>query len=306
MPLQRVAAILNPHAHRGRMAQLAETLRQAVRGSIELDLLQTSRQGDAVGLARDAAEDGVEAVIAIGGDGTVHEVVNGLMAVSTQQRPAMGIIPAGSGNDFAYAAGLPRDMHRSIDLIHRGNTRAVDIGKVRDATGRSCFWINNIGTLLAGQINLASHRLTWPQGSGLYLRATLQTLIRKPPTAQLELCLDETTRAREAIMLSIGNAARSGGKFLLTPEATIDDGRFDYVLAKPMNRLRLLRLLSKSIRGEHLDHPCIEHGQFSTMTIRSNIPIAAHVDGEPWAKPEEGILEMSIEMHASALRMLCD
>ena len=272
---------------------------------MELTFLRSSRRGEAVDLARDAARGGVEAVIVIGGDGTVNEVVNGLVTASTRRPPALGVIPAGTGNDFAFAAGLTRDVQRAIAIIQQGNTRPVDVGEIRDGAGRSRFWINNVGTLLDGRINLASHRLTWPKGPGRYVRASLQTLMRKPATAHLELCLDEKTHVRDAIMLSIGNGPRSGGKFLLTPDAIIDDGRFDYVLARPMNRLRLLALMPKAMRGTHLQHPCIEHGRFSTLALRSSAPIAVHLDGEPWSKPEDGICEITIKVLPNALRVLC-
>ena len=106
-------------------------------------------------------------------------------------------------------------------------------------------------------------------------------------------------------MLSIGNGLRSGGKFLLTPEAIIDDRQFDYILARPMNRLRLLALIPKAMRGGHLPHPCIEHGRFSTLVLHSSMPMAVHVDGEPWARPDEGIREITIKVLPGALRVLC-
>ena len=181
--MRRIVAILNPQADRGRTAQLAASLRDALSGLLDVSLRQTSRRGEAVELALEAAREGCEAVIAVGGDGTVHETVNGLMAAPPEARPALGIIPAGSGNDVAYALGIDKDLPRNLAMIEGGATQAVDVGEVRADDGRTCISINNVGLLLEGQINLLSHQLTWPRGSGLYLRAMLQTLLRRPPAA---------------------------------------------------------------------------------------------------------------------------
>lgn len=304
--MRRVAAILNPRADRGRTAQLAESLRRAVVGRLDVTLLETTCRGHALELARDAVAAGNEAVIAIGGDGTVHEVANGLLSAPPNARPALGIIPAGSGNDVAFALDVTADLPRAIETIERGDTRSVDVGRIEAVDGRSSYFLNNVGALLEGQINLASHKFTWPRGPGLYLRALAATLMRRPPVAHLELVVDDLPLMCKAILLSIANGPRSGGKFQLTPTARIDDGRFDYLLAGPMHRLRLLLEVSKALRGRRAESPWIERGQFSTMTVRSNIPLPVHVDGEPWLTPEEHIRELTITMQPHALRVLCN
>jgi YegS/Rv2252/BmrU family lipid kinase len=303
--MRRVAAILNPRADRGRTAQFAESLRRAVASRLEVTLLETTCRGHAIELARDAVAAGNEAVIAIGGDGTVHEIANGLMATPPGERPALGILPAGSGNDVAFALGITADLPRTIEAIERGATRPVDVGRIETDAGRASYFLNNVGALLEGQINLASHKFTWPRGPGLYLRALAVTLMHRPPVAQLELDVDGVSQVRKAILLSIANGPRSGGKFQLTPTARIDDGRFDYLVAGPMHRLRLLLEVSKTLRGQRADSPWIERGQFSTMTIRANIPLPVHVDGEPWLTPDENVCQLTITMQPHALRVIC-
>jgi len=303
--VRRLVAILNPQADRGRTAQLAESLQQAVRGRLDLSLRLTSMRGEAVDLARDAARH-CDAVIAIGGDGTVHEVANGLMAVPTAQRPALGIIPAGSGNDFASAVGVTTDFDRCLEVIQAGASRAVDVGKVKSSTGLERYFVNNVGTLLDGKVNLASHQLHWPRGSGLYMRAVLQTLVRRPAVARLELDVDGMPIVREATVLSIGNGSRSGGKFFLTPEAEIDDGQLNYMLAGAMTRPRLMWRLMQSVHCERPADPLIEHGRFAHMTMRSSIPLAVHVDGEPWLRPAEAVHELAINVLPRELNVLCD
>lgn len=271
---------------------------------LDLRIVASTRRGEAVELARDAGRDGCEAVIAIGGDGTVHEVANGLMALPGDRRPAMAILPAGSGNDFAFALGITKDAPTLVAALRSGATRAVDVGAVRSADGRSRYFVNNVGLLLEGLVNLASHELTWPRGSGLYLRAFIQTLLQRPPTAQLKWRLDGIESARGAANLSIGNGPRTGGRFLLFPDASIDDGRLDYVLARPMNRARLAWEVLQSMRGKRRESDAIVRGQFATTSLQSDAPLAAHVDGEPWLRPDEGVFAVKIEVHPGALRVI--
>ena len=298
-----LTAILNPNADRGRTAKLAEAFQRASVGRFELKLLKTTRRGEAVELAEQAAADSA-AVIVIGGDGTVHEVANGLMRVPADRRPQLGVIPAGSGNDFAHALSIPKDLQRNIEIIARGGTCAVDVGDVRTGSGLQRYCINNLGTLLEGQINRASHEYTWPRGAGLYLRAVLQTLLRPAQVAHLTLVRDGQPLQRDAVLLSLGNGPRSGGQFVMVPGACADDGRFNYILARPMNRLKLLWRARHALRGERIPDPRFEYGEFSTLTIRSDIPLIAHIDGEPWLALEDAVRELEVNVLPSALNVL--
>ncbi|WP_428305755.1 diacylglycerol/lipid kinase family protein [Lacipirellula sp.] len=292
--MRRLTAILNPQSDRGRTALLAEQMQQALAGRVELQLLKTTCRGEAIELAQQAAAAGCDGVVAIGGDGTVHEVANGLLAIDAATRPPLGVIPAGSGNDFAFALGIEKNLSRNVELLAGGLTRAVDAALVETATGRRRYSINNLGALLEGEINLASHRLTWPRGSGLYLRAALQTLVRRPPIARLQLTVDGQRHTRESAILSISNGCRSGGKFYLMPDAKIDDGRFDYLVARPATRLRMLWEIYRSLGRERAASAWAEQGEFASMTVESDLPLAAHVDGEPWLRPEEGERELTL------------
>ena len=304
--MRRLTAILNPQADRGRTAQLADALQQTLAGRVELQLLKTTRRGEAVELAQQAGAAGCDGVVAIGGDGTVHEVANGLIALPASERPSLGIIPAGSGNDFAFALGIDKNQERNAELLARGATRAVDAALVETGSGRRRYSINNLGALLEGQINLASHELHWPRGSGLYLRAALLTLIRRPPLAKLQLTVDGVELTRQSAILSISNGCRSGGRFYLTPCARVDDGRFDYLLAPPASRLRLVWEIYKSLRRDRPLDSWIEQGEFSTMTVRSDLALAAHVDGEPWLRPEEGERDLKIDVLPGVLQVFAE
>jgi YegS/Rv2252/BmrU family lipid kinase len=296
---------LNPQADRGRTAKLADALREALGSRFALQLLETTERREATRLAHDAALAGCDAVIAIGGDGTVHEVVNGLMPIADDARPALGILPAGSGNDVAFALRITKSLQQAAETLERGQTRAVDIGHVRTAGGPECYCINNVGLLLEGQINRASHLLTWPRGAGLYIRALLQTMLRPLPKARLRLAIDGRELEREATILSVANGPRSGGKFQLMPDAALDDGTFDYLLAPPVPRLKLLWNVRHALAGRRLEGDWIERGRFQELAIHSDVALTAHVDGEPWLGPVDGVRVLSISVAARALRVLC-
>jgi diacylglycerol kinase family enzyme len=114
------------------------------------------------------------------------------------------------------------------------------------------------------------------------------------------------TQAREAILLSIGDGPRSGGKFFLHSDARLDDGRFDYLVAPPISRARLLWRLVQSTRRSRLRDPQLERGQFSTLKIHSDIPLPAHIDGEPWLRPKDDVHDLTVDVLPGALRMLAD
>jgi YegS/Rv2252/BmrU family lipid kinase len=302
--VRQVVAILNPRSDRGRTAQLAERLLAATRGKLDMQLLHTTDRGDAVRRAREAAAAGAETVVAVGGDGTVHEVANGLMAIELSARPRLGIVPAGSGNDVAYALGISKNLDENIATISGANCAALDVALVTASSGRSCYATNNVGTLLEGLVNLRSHELNWPRGSGLYVRAFLETMLSRLPVSRLQLDVDGRTMSRTACALSMGNGPRSGGKFLLYPDASNGDGEFDFLLAPPLGRRKLLWELYQSTRGANASGP-IERGRFRRLTMQSDVPLAVHVDGEPWLRPDEGAKELKVEVVPSALRVLC-
>jgi len=302
--VHRLIAILNPRANRGRTAQLAASFQEQLRGRFDLTLLETQARGEAVNLARQSTLDRCDAVLAIGGDGTVHEVANGLLAIDPDQRPTLGIIPAGSGNDVAFALGIGKRLDQTIACLETESTRRIDVGFVRTSAGRTCYLLNNMGLLLEGEINLASHRYHWPRGSGLYVRATLAAMMRRLPAARLKLTVDGTTIEQTAMILSIANGPRSGGKFFLARDAAIDDGRMNYVLAKPASRLQILLMALAALRGTPPQAEWIERGEFRNLKVESNQPLAAHVDGEPWLRPDENVRQLSIELIPKTLTVL--
>ena len=186
---RKVKLILNPMADMGRAWKTANDLRpiaQEFKG--ELSWSGTVYPTHAIELAKQAAEEGCDMVIAMGGDGTVHEVVNGLMQVPEEKRPVMGIVPIGSGNDFAYSIGLTqRPAHALAHALHGGNIQPVDIGLMTDEHGRREYFDNTLGIGFDAVVTIRSHRLPIVKGFLMYLTAVIQTIILNHNPARMRI-----------------------------------------------------------------------------------------------------------------------
>ena len=212
-------------------------------------------RGHAIELAHRAALAGRELMVDAGGDGTINEVVNGLMeAVATGTAMArLEIMPIGSGNDFAGSLGIPLDIVRRPERYKRGELRAVDIGLVN---GR--YFDNNVGVGFEAMINIEAHKMTWLRGQLLYLTTTFRALVSFPfPTVSIELD-DRQIKDKSILMISVGNNPRIGGGFPITPDAVPDDGEMDICIVNAIPHAKILQLLPKAMKGTHRNEPEIE------------------------------------------------
>jgi diacylglycerol kinase family enzyme len=281
--------ILNPAAARGRAR---ERLRSIAPG--EADIATSERPGHAADLAERAGLDGRERVIACGGDGTVHEVVNGLMRLPAEQRPALSVIATGGGNDFAYAvARLPPAAERRIDVAH-----------VADDRGRSAYFANSAGLLFDAAVNARSHRLRLP-GFSRYFVATVQSFLCDYRPVDCRLTIDGVTREEALLMLTLGNGPREGGGFYCTPDARLDDGQLDYLAVGAISRARMLALLPRVMRGTHARAGGVHLrlGRFRQLQLEAPVPVPIHLDGELWATRDTGAKNLNVVIVPDALRL---
>jgi diacylglycerol kinase family enzyme len=176
--MKRVKLIFNPHADRGRAWDIASSLQAIIAGRDEFDWASTEFPGHATTLARQAAQDGFQIVAALGGDGTVHEVVNGLMSVPAEARPTLAAVPIGSGNDFCHNVGVPAGHEQAMQRILHGEARPIDVGRVTDGSGRTEYWDNTLGIGFDATVTIYSYQITRLQGFAMYLSAVIQTILR--------------------------------------------------------------------------------------------------------------------------------
>ncbi|MGQ0602900.1 MAG: diacylglycerol/lipid kinase family protein [Anaerolineales bacterium] len=295
--------IFNPNSDRGRSGQRAADLRAMVETLGGADWRGTEYPDHASEIAAQAG--GYDTVVALGGDGTVHEVVNGLMQISAEQRPKLGVVPIGSGNDFAYAAGVPLDnAQEAMRRALTGAARAVDIGLIQDGTGRSEYFDNTVGLGFDGAINIRSRAITYLYGFPMYLTAVIQSIILNFEAPRLKVQYDGGTLDQNIMMMTIGNGPREGGGFMTTPMSKLDDGIFDFLFIHQLSRLRLLQLLPKVMNATHVGEPDVTILQTTHLVIESDRALPIHIDGELFAPYEADVRHIEISMHPKAIQVV--
>ncbi len=307
----KAKVILNPTTGRGQgiraRARIEEELR---RHRIAFDLTLTEGPGHATRLAQEAALSGVECVIAAGGDGTVNEVVNGLIAAARERNvwahgePAgtLGVIPIGSGNDFAFALGLRAyDIAGACARLAAGRSRLVDIACVEDDRPYTLYFCNNLGAGLDAAVNIESRKIKRLRGFPLYFVALLRTVLLYYRAPRTRVAYDRERLHMPVMMTSISNGPRTGGGFLIAPKARIDDGLLDLCVASQVSRLQILWLIPHFIRGTHEGKPPIRMLRADHIVIESEEGLPVHVDGEVF---RTAAYRLDIRMWPRRLRVL--
>ncbi len=296
--------ILNPMADMGNAWRIARDLRPIVADDGNTDWSGTVYPGHAAELARQAGELGYERVLAMGGDGTVHEVVNGLMQLPEEKRPLLGVVPVGSGNDFAHAAGIPETPEEAMRLALQGDASPVDLMKLTEENGRVEYVDNTLGIGFDAVVTIRSHRLPILRGFLMYLTAVLQTILLNDDPFPLVIETDEENIEIPALMFTFCNGPREGGGFLVAPEAKIDDAVLQYVAIKDVSRLRMLRLVPEVMNGTHGRFPDVKLGSFTRLSLRSERPLYIHADGEILAGFGSSLRALELELIPGALRVV--
>lgn len=296
MSSDRWCVIYNPVAGRRRAEQRLQTLREAWKNVAEFR--PTSAPRDASRIARKACEDGFNVVIAAGGDGTAHEVANGVLE-SRLRDVLFGIAPLGSANDYVHT--LEHEFGPAARQPEKGIV--VDVGKVRAGGGRECYFVNSLGLGFAGAVTIESREIGWLQGVPLYGLATLRALWKRYSTPPLTTRIDDgPEETQRSLMLSL-LVGRREGNFVLAPDASLVDGKFDYVQALNMSRWNVLSLLPQlATKGPPREHPLVRTGRCSKMSVSSPVPITVHVDGEIFARPEDNVRQLDVDLLPTRLR----
>lgn len=269
--------ILNPQSNVGRAARLRKPLEKALAAG-KGDLVLTQAPRDAERLAQEAAASGRDVVVA-GGDGTINEAANGVL--SSGRRVSLGIIPAGSGNDYACETlKLPRDPLRALEIALRGEPRAMDVGRVN---GR--YFLNAFGVGLDANIAAAAEKLKrypFMRGQTLYWTASLRELIfHYKLCPRLTVQYDEQpSEQREYAVAAVSIGPTYGGGFRINPDADPRDGLFDLCTIWKPSLPRALRLLPMVEKGKHLREKEVARARVRHVVMESDHLIHAHLDGE--------------------------
>ena len=295
--------ILNPWSGRGRGAEQRGQVERGRRESGQpFELVLTTGPGHAVGLAREAAGRGVERLIVAGGDGAIHEAVNGLMAAPLADvgatRCALGVIPLGTGNDFAKLVGvyqLPPEV--AALRVMRAGTDRFDLGK---AGGE--YFDNIMGVGFDAEVVRHANRIRRLRGVAVYLAAIYRTFMtfRAP---RLEVTSREHSETGQLMMLGACIGVCGGGAFYLAPQADPRDGLLDVCLIRKVGLATFLRSVPKVMKGTHTTLDEVSLFRTQAVTIRSPIgrPLLLQLDGE---LRESGKAEVEVSVEPKRLRVL--
>jgi diacylglycerol kinase (ATP) len=304
MPKHALKLIINPNADLGRAWRLASDLRPIADEYGGADWTGTVFPTHATELAYQAAEEGYPLVVAVGGDGTAHEVFNGLMRVPAERRPRMGVVPMGSGNDFAFALGMNHSPAYALREVLTGQPKRLDLGQLEDSRGRREYFGNTLGIGFDATVTIRSRNFTYLQGFPLYLAAVLQTIALNHDAPHMQISGDLESWEDDLLMLVLCNGGREGGGFAVYPGAKTDDGILDYAAIRRVSRPMMLRLLPEVMNGTHGKFPQVRMGQFHHMQIQADRPLVIHTDGEIYAGFGVDIRQLSIEILPGALEVV--
>ena len=270
---------LNPTAGRGRagrrQSRIIELLGQSGLG---IEYHASRAPGDLEEQVKLHVDQGATQVVIAGGDGSIHEAVNGLLR--SGNRAALGVIPTGTGNDFAKACDIPLDWEHASRLLAdriaaQEKPRKIDAGRCNDR-----FFANGAGVGFDAKVTRVAQSIRWPIGDLVYLLAIFRTMVDGIASPKLRISSDDYVWDGPVTLAAVSNGPWVGGMFHIAPGADNTDNILQLLIAKPVTRRRILTLLPKLMSGEHLQEAEIEHRPVTRLTINAELPIASHLDGE--------------------------
>jgi diacylglycerol kinase (ATP) len=271
--------IFNPSAAYGRsINKLADIRVRFDSLGIQATFMPTTHAGHAVELVANTPLSGYDGLIAAGGDGTIFEVLNGLYRHPKAKRIPFGVIPVGTGNAFARDLGLqPSAWREAIDLLHRCQTREVDVGHVKSAD-ESYYFLNIVGMGFSVDAGIVAQKFKF-LGNAAYTLATLWKVLTLK-CYPLVLEADGKTITSNNVFITISNTRYTGTHFLIAPDAIIDDGLLDVTILERLPRRRLLKLFPTIYSGSHVEYQEVSTYQSATIKILSPAAMQLGPDGE--------------------------
>jgi diacylglycerol kinase (ATP) len=276
--VKRARVVLNPSSGRERGPDYIELLSGRLRDRYDAaEFAVTTGPGDAERAAVLAARDGCAALFVAGGDGTLNEAVNGLAQAGALERVPVGVVPLGTGNDFAAALGLPDEIEPALDILLQGRELAVDLGEVN---GR-VFVNTSGGGFIAEASTAVTPQLKTVAGRLAYLIGGAQALMEFEPVGASIVLEPGTHRLRHGLYaFAVCNSRLIGGGRLIAPDAVIDDGLLDVCLIEAMSAIDFVALARKVADGDHVNDPRVRYFQVASMVIDLERAVKVNTDGE--------------------------
>jgi len=294
-----VHLFLNPTAGRGRAGRRqARIVEIFERTDVPLELHTSDAVGDLEARVKAQADAGATHIVVAGGDGSVYEAVNGIMR--SEQSAALGLVPTGTGNDFAKACDFSLNWEHAARLladrlVAGQSARTIDIGVMNDR-----YFANGAGIGFDAKVTHLARAYRLPIGDLVYLLAIFRAMFDGIATPRLQLKSDGISWDGPATLAAISNGPWIGGMFHIAPMAANNDGRLELMIADPVTRRRIVALLPKLMSGQHINEPELQHHSVANLTITADEPVASHLDGE--VQPLQQRFE--VKLLANALRLL--
>jgi diacylglycerol kinase (ATP) len=293
--------IYNPSAGRGSSTEKWKQIQELL-GS-DAVFRPTERAWHGAELAQQAIEEGFSTIVAAGGDGTVHEVINGVV---THQRPdtAFSVFPLGSGNDYARAIGMPFDPEGMVQRLRSKELWPVDIGEVTLDNTRKRNFCNTIGIGLGGAVTCESRNISWLRGIPLYGLASLKAIWKHLRTVPVHLIENGKEQDTTLVYAVVAIGKEEGGGFVVAAHAKIDDGQFELLYLPKLTRLSAMYYLPLAALGWLPGNSkAMQRRSVTSLTIQSEHPLPAHADGEILATPTAGVKEFVIKILPGKLKI---
>lgn len=307
MALKQHLVILNPIAGKGKAAERRPEIEALFAArKIQYEVRLTTGVWHAAELARDAAREGFDVVVAAGGDGTVNEVINGLMLSHGRGEsiPAMAVLSVGRGNDFSYGADVPADLAVCVDLIAAGAARPMDVGLVAGGDypeGR--YFGNGIGVGFDTIVGLEAAKMKRVHGFMAYVLGAVKTFVMYPAAPAVSLVHDSGEIVQKSHQISIMNGKRMGGTFFMAPHASNHDGLFDLCMAEELRRGEMVGLILRYTKGTQAESPKIKTTRSSRYEITApEGGLVVHADGETICTDGRSL---AVECLPGRIRMIC-
>lgn len=294
-----IPLFINPAAGRGRAGKrLARITELLVAAGITPQVISSTAVGDLENQVRRHASAATDRIIVVGGDGSIHEAVNGVLGADATT--ALGVIPSGTGNDFAKAAGISVDWEAATALladriVSNAMPRAIDAARMNER-----YFANGAGIGFDAKVTRLARAYRWPIGDLIYLFAIFRAMADGIATPNLSIRSGAFEFNGPVTLANVSNGAWIGGMFHIAPVARNDDGKLELLIVDPVSRRRIIALLPRLVQGKHMSEREITHLTIKRVRIVSDEPTPSHLDGEvqPLA------CEFDIEVMPGALRLL--
>lgn len=297
--------ILNPTSGAGEGARVGpEIARELQRRGVEFRMVQTERARHALDLAHDAAAEGARWLIAAGGDGTIHDVANGILSAGKANETVLGVIPIGRGNDFVKVIPGTSPRSRAYDTIAARGDRPIDVGRV-EWHGGGEYFLNAMGAGIDVEVVRQIER-SGNLPAGLVYIAGLVRALARYDAIPLRLTLDGRRVERRVMLAAVANGCCVGGSFRLCPDARPDDGVLDVCIVREVGLARAAWLASRFLRGSHGGSPAVElvRARNVEIEVMDGAPLFLQLDGELREVPRTRPVNVTVQ--ARALRVLAE